>query len=172
MAARASFLAMILAPAAMAIGCGIDGSLTAGSPDSGVESAESGLRDGAGDGGSSDASTLDSSANDASGLEAGFPEAAPVCDSGSTLGGPCSGASGCCPPLTCTASMTCQWSCTENSTCTTGTDCCPGTYCGPGHSCTCIPDNMPCSNDIQCCSNIMGGGCDNHGDAGRVCSNN
>ena len=161
------------------IGCGIDDSLQAGA-DGGpgnhadasgdVVVADVAVGDGAGSGGDS---TSGGDGGLDTGSESGFPDAAPVCDAGSTLGGSCSGAGGCCLPLQCTTAMTCQWTCTQNGSCTSDSNCCPGSYCGPGGTCTCVAVGGACTSDTQCCSVIAGGGCDHQNDSGvRTCGNN
>ena len=168
MRSRSGWIALSAASLLVA-GCGIDGSLTDGDDGGPRTHADASVSDGSGSGSGGGQETGGQDA----GSESGFPDAAPVCDSGSTLNGTCSGAGGCCLPLQCTTAMTCQWTCSQNGACTSDSNCCPGSYCGPGGTCTCVPDHMPCTSDTQCCSVISGGGCDHQGDSGvRTCGNN
>ena len=179
-------LVTVLLPA---VGCGIDGSLASGGPggadaaitvDGSADAASVVLEAGAesgnisADGSGPDGGTASDDggpvSTEAGSKESGVPDAAPpVCDGGSSLNGACAGASGCCAPLFCTTAMTCQWTCSQNGPCTSDSNCCSGSYCGTGNVCTCIQTGSPCTRDTQCCSIITGGGCESHGDAGRVC---
>lgn len=174
---RLSLLVIVSsALAAGAVGCGIDESLfnggvrDAGTPGDAttVDVADGSMQAG-------DSSSTSEGGSDDSGMPAdtgSFYDGPTTCgDAGVGLGGNCVGLL-CCPQLfVCTGAGTCQPQCRPGP-CSSSADCCLGTFCSDAGMCTCQPLNASCTRDTDCCSVAQGGGCDNHGDAGRACTSN